>query len=90
MAKCKSDAGGRTWFFCPGCQFAHRIDGNWIFNGDLQRPTIRPSILVKQPHPEGDRICHSFVTAGRIQFLGDCTHDLKGKTVELPECPSST
>lgn len=30
-------------------------------------------------------VCHSFVTDGRIQFLGDCTHALAGETVELPD-----
>ena len=29
--------------------------------------------------------CHSFVTDGRIQFLGDCTHALAGQTVDLPD-----
>ncbi|MDP3652410.1 MAG: DUF6527 family protein [Rhodoferax sp.] len=29
--------------------------------------------------------CHSFVTDGRIQFLGDCTHALAGQTVDLSE-----
>lgn len=28
-------------------------------------------------------ICHSFVTDGMIQFLGDCTHKLAGQTVPL-------
>lgn len=32
-------------------------------------------------------ICHSYVTDGRIQFLGDCTHDLTGQTVDLPHWP---
>jgi hypothetical protein len=32
--------------------------------------------------------CHSFVRAGRIQFLGDCTHDLGGQTVDLPDFPA--
>lgn len=27
--------------------------------------------------------CHSFVTDGQIQFLGDCTHELAGQTVPL-------
>lgn len=31
------------------------------------------------------KICHSFVTDGKIQFLGDCSHALAGQTVELPE-----
>lgn len=30
-------------------------------------------------------ICHSFIKDGRIQFLGDCTHALAGKTVNLTE-----
>ena len=30
-----------------------------------------------------DEVCHSFVTNGMIQFLGGCTHHLKGQTVEL-------
>ena len=29
--------------------------------------------------------CHSYVTDGKIQFLGDCTHELVGQTVELPD-----
>lgn len=31
------------------------------------------------------QVCHSFVTDGKIQFLGDCTHNLVGQIVELPE-----
>lgn len=31
--------------------------------------------------------CHTFVTDGRIQFLGDCSHDLAGQTVDLPMFP---
>ena len=27
--------------------------------------------------------CHSFVTNGEIRFIGDCTHELAGKTVNL-------
>jgi len=33
-------------------------------------------------------ICHTFVTDGRIQFLGDCTHALAGQTVDMPDWPS--
>lgn len=31
--------------------------------------------------------CHSFVTNGQIQFLGDCSHSLAGQTVPLPAWP---
>ncbi|HWU21104.1 MAG TPA: DUF6527 family protein [Nocardioides sp.] len=34
--------------------------------------------------PGEQTVCHSFVTEGRIQFLGDCTHQLAGQTVDLP------
>lgn len=55
----------------------------WSFNGDLDRPTFSPSILVYPSHKQGR--CHSFVRDGKIEFLGDCDHALKGQTVELPE-----
>lgn len=29
--------------------------------------------------------CHSFVRNGKIQYLGDCTHLMANKTVEIPE-----
>ncbi|MEK9209699.1 DUF6527 family protein [Sphingomonas sp. 2378] len=69
----------------------------WGFNGNHEKPTFTPSVLVRTgravnpafiPEP-GDppEVCHSFVTDGRIQFLGDCTHHLAGQTVDLPEYP---
>lgn len=33
--------------------------------------------------PDNCYLCHSFVTDGRIQFLGDCTHVLAGQAVDL-------
>lgn len=39
------------------------------------------------PQTKVHRVCHSFVTDGRIQFLGDCTHALAGQTVPLPDWP---
>jgi hypothetical protein len=30
-------------------------------------------------------ICHSFIKNGKIQYLSDCTHELKGKTVQLTD-----
>ena len=73
----------------------------WGYNDNPEKPTFTPSILVRgvdrltdaeharlmagehvEPRPI---VCHSFVTDGRIQFLGDCTHALAGQTVDLPE-----
>src|SRR3546814_5434913 len=63
----------------------------WGYNGNPESPTFTPSILVSYNGPDAGRngappaICHSFVTDGRIQFLGDCTHALASQTVDLPE-----
>lgn len=67
----------------------------WSFNGNGDLPTFSPSVLVTSGSAadpsfmdeEGDPplVCHSFVTDGRIQFLGDCTHALAGQTVDLPD-----
>jgi hypothetical protein len=64
----------------------------WTYNGDADSPTFSPSIQVTtrwsaNGEGEKDEVCHSFVTAGRIQFLGDCTHALAGQTVDLPQWP---
>lgn len=37
------------------------------------------------PQTHAESVCHSFVTDGRIRFLGDCTHALAGQTVDLPD-----
>ena len=49
------------------------------FNGDTEKPTLSPSLLVTG----GGNRCHSYVRDGMIRFLGDCTHPLAGQTVEL-------
>jgi len=54
---------------------------NWTWNGDLEKPTLKPSIL-SRGH---DFTCHSFVNDGRIQFLGDCTHEFANQTLDLLE-----
>jgi hypothetical protein len=89
MAKVEKVNDGYWVFDCPGCKCLHSIQvPPWTFNGDLEKPTVSPSILV---NPNGDSSalrCHSFVKDGMIQFLGDCDHDLKGQTVEIPDWTS--
>lgn len=82
-------------FRCPGCGREHYVPTvgphAWGFNGDEERPTFTPSILVyaSQRWEDGKAIptprCHSFVRDGRIEFCGDSEHALAGKTVDLPE-----
>lgn len=84
-------------FHCPGCGYEHDIPTTgpkaWGFNGSMEAPTLTPSILIRYKASDQDdpaavamqSVCHSFVRDGRIEFLSDCTHELAGKTVDLPE-----
>lgn len=91
MSVIRNLEGGGLVFWCPGCDRAQALNTNpsvqWSYNGDVDKPTFRPSILQTLERPSGKEVCHSFVTDGRIQFLGDCTHALAGQTVDLPEWP---
>lgn len=78
-------------FLCQGCDSEHTIPlekgeprTNWGWNGSVDSPTIRPSILVNVGRKNPTiPICHSYITDGKIQFLSDCTHPLAGQTIEL-------
>lgn len=92
-------------YWCPGCKTGHEIavenanysGARWSFDGNFTSPTFSPSInyRVNTPDMQGyqshlkSSICHHFVRDGKIQFLGDCTHELRGQTVDLPDIPSS-
>lgn len=114
----KDEKGNRGYHFhCEGCNSAHGVfvEGSgvpvWGFNGNEDKPTFTPSVLVRFDHlSEAGRkksqefkekhgryltkkelpndiheVCHSFVTDGNIRYLNDCTHHLKGQTVELKD-----
>lgn len=75
-------------FQCPGCGYGHgvRVQGPepiWAWNGNLEKPTFSPSLLVNAS--DAKTRCHSFIREGMIQFLGDCHHDMKDMTVEIPD-----
>lgn len=78
-------------FFCPGCECSHWVQVNpavspcWQFNGDCEKPTVSPSVLVNGITGSVGPRCHSFIKDGMIQFLGDCDHSLKGQTVPIPD-----
>jgi len=49
----RSAAGQTLLFWCPGCNEAHGIScapGGWTWNGDANRPTFHPSVLVRSGH----------------------------------------
>ena len=65
----------------------------WIMTGTEDKPTVRASILNRwgkyvpghEQHEGPSGQCHLFITDGRIEYCGDCTHSLNGQTIELPE-----
>lgn len=61
----------------------------WSWNGDLEKPTLKPSILNRFVSPDESIspswVCHSWVNDGQVIYLDDCTHEGRGKTLDLLE-----
>jgi len=86
--------------YCPGCKEMHCIPTEphaklqWSFNGNENSATFSPSVRNTTPeYKDEDCIvqatcCHYFIRGGQIEFCGDSTHELAGKTVELPDIPT--
>lgn len=99
-------------YWCQGCKSHHTVrtmskvgGAVWGFNGNHEKPTFTPSVLVtnghfSSRHKPGDpcwcstqdadfkcQRCHTFITDGMVNFLGDCTHELAGQTLPLPDLP---
>jgi len=87
-------------FFCPGCGCSHffrvrsgrftRMTPNrpadiplWHWNHEPNRPTVSPSIHVFPNDPS--KTCHLFIENGKIRYLSDSYHHLKGQLVEMEE-----
>lgn len=83
-------------FICPGCAEMFDSDGlhllpvnsdvveSWEWDGDLDSPTISPSILTRT---SDHGICHSFVRGGVFEYLEDCSHSLASQRVPMPDLP---
>jgi len=89
MKHCEPAEATHVWLHMPG-PFPYRLlpvitSGSrretpcWTWNGDVERPTLKPSIR----STDGKTICHSWVNDGQVQFLADSTHELAGKTMAL-------
>jgi hypothetical protein len=72
-------------FYCPGCQTMHGVNSSFEFNGDCEKPTIRPAVRHEGTDEHGATTCHAFITRGRIEFMGDCSHKLRNQTVAMQE-----
>lgn len=53
--------------------------GNWTWNGNVDTPTLRPSVLTTGHNFR----CHSWINDGKAQFLSDCSHEFAGQTLDL-------
>lgn len=101
MKLIKVTENGALWGYmweCPGCGENHCVPTTgpraWGFNGNEEKPTFTPSVLVHSAGRLGDDgkrfetpRCHFFVRNGRIEFCGDSQHALAGKTVDMLEVP---
>ena len=75
-------------YHCLGCGYEHAFSKKiHQFNDDLNFPSVFPSLV--QGWIPG-KICHSFIRHGQIEYLSDCWHHLKGKTIQLPEIDPAT
>ncbi|RFA12231.1 hypothetical protein B7R22_17150 [Subtercola boreus] len=92
-----ADETPRYHWWCPGCDALHVFDKRWMMTGTLEAPTFDGSYLSRHNrwNPEtGEHdiplgnICHSYVRVGRIEYLGDCTHELVGQTVDMVPLPA--
>jgi hypothetical protein len=86
---------GRYMHWCPGCDEPHFFnvaqqdahDGptprRFAYNGDVKEPTFSPC-----QHIAGARgTCHYYLTSGKLEFMGDCFHEFRNRTVDLPPFP---
>jgi len=64
-----------------------RKDTNaWSWNGDRDKPTLKPSIKMTSYHPTV-AVSHFWLNDGECKHLGDSTDGLAGKTLPLKDLP---
>lgn len=80
--KCELLSNNQLIYYCEGCDQLHAVDADrWNWNKSTEKPTLSPSVLHR--FLDSKTRCHYFIKDGMIQFLNDCTHHMKGKTVKL-------
>jgi hypothetical protein len=58
-----------------------------ILNNKYHECRLAALMILVHQYKHGDKnfVCHSFVRNGKIEYLSDCTHNLAGKTVDIPK-----
>jgi hypothetical protein len=91
-----NEDGTRFWHWCPACQDSHiyavikpfHNGAKWTFNASMEKPTFTPSMKISwQMRDDPEHVCHYFITEGKIEYCSDCTHHMKGQTVDLTPPP---
>jgi hypothetical protein len=59
----------------------------WSWNGDLEKPTLKPSILIQKSWKENSIRVHLFLNEGICKFLDDCNDGNANKELELLDLP---
>jgi hypothetical protein len=49
-SKLRAVEGGRFMYWCQGCEEPHMVGPGWQFDGNVERPTFSPSVLVTCGH----------------------------------------
>ena len=99
----RSIEGGSIAHWCPACHTLHYFPkkplengAKWSFNNNFENATFTPSMhITVEAFIDDDgtilcpkEVCHYNLTNHHLIYCGDCTHDLRGKTVSLPELPA--
>lgn len=66
-----------------GSRDKHERSPVWSWNGDTERPTLKPSILTWTEDAGKKLVCHTWVNDGMVQYLPDSTHEFAGTTRPL-------
>ncbi len=101
MAKVKITPAGRVLFECPGCGNMHLLNVTaengrpaWGFNGDVDKPTLTPSILDRcghhvtgQPQPPNCVFCNEAKSEGYQSICTICHSFVRDGQIEfLNDC----
>lgn len=88
IGKLRVASSGLFFFWCPACKHSHWFRTgaaerpNWTWNGDYEKPTVKPSIDVASRDPKWR--CHFFLEDGILKYQPDSHHALAGTQVPLP------
>lgn len=92
-----TDVAGDYQHWCEGCKCMHQINteranmnnARWKFDGNMEQPTFTPSVNISWENHKDEVMsrCHYTITAGMVQFHGDCTHEFKDVNRPLLNIP---